>query len=156
MVIHYRIGDLCDYYLNNIGGVPEKILASATYRLMNHPFVSTSFYDLVLDQKEKWTASLKLDLQKELERLKTKLTVLALVIALGVAAYFSLFTVGENELVIVTQFGKPARVIDELGLHLKLPGLLESINRFDKRSDLFETQPTQLLLVTKSPFALAH
>jgi membrane protease subunit HflC len=71
------------------------------------------------------------------------------------AGYFSLYTVAENELVIITRFGKPSRTIDQSGLHLKLPGLLESVNRFDKRSDLLETQPTQLLLGDKRPIIIS-
>jgi membrane protease subunit HflC len=70
-------------------------------------------------------------------------------------AFFSFFTVPENELVIVTRFGKPARIVENSGLHLKLPGLLESVNRFDKRSDLLQTQPIQLLLGDKKPMIIS-
>ena len=87
--------------------------------------------------------------------MKIKIALLVLVLGCCTLAYFSLYTVEENELVIITQFGKPARVVDESGLHLKLPGLLESVNRFDKRSDLFETQPTQLLLGDKKPIIIS-
>jgi membrane protease subunit HflC len=73
----------------------------------------------------------------------------------GVGGYFSTYTVLENELIIVTQFGKPVRTIDTAGLHFKLPGFLESVNRFDKRSDMFETQPTQLLLGDKKPIIIS-
>jgi membrane protease subunit HflC len=82
--------------------------------------------------------------------------VIALSILLGgVGLYFSTYTSLENELVIVTQFGKPVRTVDTAGLHFKLPGLLEQTNRFDKRSDLFETQPTQLLLGDKKPIIIS-
>lgn len=78
-----------------------------------------------------------------------------LVAALLLLLFFSFYTVPENELVIVTRFGKPTRIVTESGLHPKLPGLLESINRFDKRSDLLETQPTQLLLGDKKPIIIS-
>lgn len=87
--------------------------------------------------------------------MKIRLFVLILVIVFGITGYFSLFTVKENELIIITQFGKPTRIIEESGLYFKLPGLLESINRFDKRSDLFVTQPTQLLLGDKKPIIIS-
>lgn len=83
---------------------------------------------------------------------------LASFVAVAVAAaltYFSLYTIPENELVIVTRFGKLVRIVEESGLHLKYPGIFESVNRFDKRSDLFETQPTQLLLGDKKPIIIS-
>lgn len=76
-------------------------------------------------------------------------------VVLALLAYFSLFTVAENELVILSQFGKPTRIIKHAGLQVKLPGFLENINRFNKRSDLFETQPTQLLLGDKKPIIIS-
>jgi len=77
---------------------------------------------------------------------------LAMLIILG---YFSLYGIEENELIIITRFGKPARIVRESGLHAKLPGFLEDVNRFDRRSDLFETQPTQLLLGDKKPIIIS-
>ena len=65
-----------------------------------------------------------------------------------------LFTVKENELAIVTQFGKSVRIINQAGLYLKLPGFIQKINRLDKRIDIFKTQPIQLLLGDKNPLIL--
>lgn len=87
--------------------------------------------------------------------MKKRLTVIALLLLTGLLTYFGTYTVKETELVIVTQFGKPARIAKEAGLHFKLPGLFESLNRFDKRSNLFETQPTQLLLGDKKPIIIS-
>ena len=81
-------------------------------------------------------------------------TILSLIILLA-TAYFSIFIVQENEIVIMTRFGKPTRIIDSSGLYLKLPGLLDTVNRFDKRADLFATQPTQLLLGDKKPIIVS-
>lgn len=72
--------------------------------------------------------------------------VLALVIL-----FFSVFTVKEYESVIITQFGKPVHIINDAGLYFKLPAFLNTINRFDKRINLFKTQPIQLLLGDKNP-----
>jgi len=87
--------------------------------------------------------------------MKRRLILIGASICLAVLTYFSLYTVAENELIIVTQFGKPVRIVEDAGLHLKLPGLFESVNRFDKRADLFETQPTQLLLGDKKPIIIS-
>lgn len=87
--------------------------------------------------------------------MKTKIAFVVLIVVAAVVSYFSLYTVRENELVIITQFGKPVRTIDRAGLKVKMPGFLESVNRFEKRSDLFETQPTQLLLGDKKPIIIS-
>jgi membrane protease subunit HflC len=87
--------------------------------------------------------------------MKHRIIAAFLLLGICVVGYFSLYTVKENELIIVTRFGKPVRTVDSSGLHYKLPGFFESVNRFDKRSDLFETQPTQLLLGDKKPIIIA-
>lgn len=85
--------------------------------------------------------------------LKMVTAIAALFICCGVV--FSLYTVKENELVIITRFGKPVRTVGTSGLHFKMVGFFERVNRFDKRSDLFETQPAQLLLGDKKPIILS-
>lgn len=65
------------------------------------------------------------------------------------------YYVKDYEAVIVTQFGKPVRSVEKAGLHFKLPGMIERVNRFDKRVDLFETPPTQLLLGDKKPIIVS-
>ncbi len=87
--------------------------------------------------------------------MKLKITITGATLMVAVLAYFSIYTIRENELVIVTQFGKPTRTIDQSGLHWKMPGFLETVNRFDKRSDLFVTKPTQLLLGDKKPIIIS-
>ena len=87
--------------------------------------------------------------------MKKKLIPTIIILVLAVVSYFSLYTVPENELVIITRFGKLSRIVENSGLHAKLPGFFESINRFDKRSDLFQTQPTQLLLGDKKPIIIS-
>lgn len=86
--------------------------------------------------------------------MKYRLVFVAVVCTGIVISFFSLFTVKENELVIITQFGKPVRILNDAGLKLKWPGIFESVNRFDKRADLFQTTPTQLLLGDKKPIII--
>jgi len=76
--------------------------------------------------------------------------ILILMIFMFTAAY----TVNEQEYAIVTQFGKPVRIVEEAGLYFKLPGFLQNINRVDKFVKNFTTQPIQLLLGDKNPVIL--
>lgn len=76
-------------------------------------------------------------------------TVIALVVICLV--FMSAFIVDERESVIVTQFGKVVKIIEKPGLYLKLPAFLENVNRFEKRIEVFRTQPIQLLLRDKNP-----
>lgn len=64
------------------------------------------------------------------------------------------FTVSEKEYVIMTRFGKPTRTINASGLYTKLPGFFETVNRIDRRTNVFTTQPIQLLLGDKNPIVL--
>ncbi len=63
----------------------------------------------------------------------------------------STFSIDEREWGIVTQFGKSVRTIDQPGLHFKMPGFINKVNRFDKRLQQIDTQPIQLLLGDKNP-----
>lgn len=76
--------------------------------------------------------------------------ILILIIIMFTAAY----TVNEQEFAIITQFGKPVRIVEDAGLYFKLPGFLQNINRLDKFVKNFTTQPIQLLLGDKNPVIL--
>lgn len=88
-------------------------------------------------------------------RMKRLMLILAGIILSAATLYFSFYSVKENELAIITRFGKPVRIVETSGPHLKFPGILETVNLFDKRSDLFETQPSQLLLGDKKPIIIS-
>ena len=76
---------------------------------------------------------------------------LILIIFLFTTAFY---IVDEKEYAVVTQFGKPVRIIKKAGLYFKLPSFLQNINRFDKVVKNFTTQPIQLLLGDKNPVIL--
>jgi len=80
-----------------------------------------------------------------------KVLTLLVFLFLGFAAYFSTFTVDENEKAVVTRFGNPVETIEKAGLYIKRPGFLEKVNYFDKRTKIIETEPVQLLLKDKNP-----
>ena len=79
------------------------------------------------------------------------LLILVLLFLAGLCCY----AVKDYEVVIITQFGKPVRTVENAGLHFKLPGIIEQVNRFDRRVDVFETAPTQLLLGDKKPIIVS-
>ncbi|MFM9848341.1 MAG: protease modulator HflC [Hyphomicrobiaceae bacterium] len=69
-----------------------------------------------------------------------------IVVLLGIAAlgvYFSLFIVHQNEQVLVLEFGKPTRVIQQPGLHWKIP-FVETVDYFDKRILDMDSQPQEV------------
>jgi len=78
----------------------------------------------------------------------------ATLIFILVVVFTSVFTVSEREYVVLTRFGKPTTTISKAGLHWKLPGFFETINRIDRRTHVFTTQPIQLLLGDKNPVVL--
>jgi membrane protease subunit HflC len=69
--------------------------------------------------------------------------VLALLGAAAAVAYFALFIVHQNEQALVLEFGKPKRVINEPGLHWKIP-VVETVDYFDKRILDLDTQPQEV------------
>jgi len=83
--------------------------------------------------------------------MKTKVIIVCFVLFLGLIISLSLFTVSENECVIITKFGQPTRVVEDAGLGIKWPGFIEKVNRIDKRINVFKTLPIQLLLGDKNP-----
>jgi membrane protease subunit HflC len=58
--------------------------------------------------------------------------IIALLVGAALLAYFALFIVHQNEQVLVLEFGKPKRMIDQAGLHWKIP-VVETVEYFDKR-----------------------
>jgi membrane protease subunit HflC len=57
---------------------------------------------------------------------------IALLVGAGLLAYFALFVVNQNEQALVLEFGKPKRMINQAGLHWKIP-VVETVEYFDKR-----------------------
>src|SRR5580693_526209 len=73
-----------------------------------------------------------------------------LVIAVIVVAWLTscLFTVDQAEFAYVTQFGRPIAILDgatDAGLHFKLPWPIQTVQRLDRRVQLFDLPPAELL-----------
>jgi modulator of FtsH protease HflC len=73
-------------------------------------------------------------------RLVLSLTVLSVL-------FFSMigFQVRQADLVVLTRFGQPVRVIDQPGLYFKWPWPIERVNRFDGRLQFFESRISEAL-----------
>ena len=70
--------------------------------------------------------------------------ILVLLGGAALAAYFSLFIVQQTEQALVLEFGKPKRVIQEPGLHWKIP-FVETVDIFDKRILDMDSQPQEVI-----------
>jgi len=69
----------------------------------------------------------------------------AVVIVLVLLAVSSLFTVEQTEQVLITQFGRPVRVISDPGLHGKLP-FVQTVISFDRRLLNLELSGEEVIL----------
>ena len=72
------------------------------------------------------------------------LALAALFVAL-VVFQLSFFTVDQTEIVLITQFGQPVRVIEDAGLHAKIPFVQTAIP-FDRRLLDYEAPQEELIL----------
>src|SRR5262249_39559517 len=75
------------------------------------------------------------------------LTIIGLAAILVGLASLCLFTVGESEVAVVTQFGRPVRVESSPGLKRKLP--VQSVIRFDRRLFALVPPPREFLTLGK-------
>lgn len=66
-------------------------------------------------------------------------------LVLVIAASSSLFTVGQTEQVLITQFGQPIRIITQPGLHAKVP-FIQTVIEFDKRLLDYSTPGEEVIL----------
>jgi modulator of FtsH protease HflC len=80
-----------------------------------------------------------------------KLAILLTVAVVVAAAWTSVFTVSEREMVIVSLFGDPKRIVEDAGLKLKAPFGIHQVIRIDRRMNVFETQVIQLMLKDRNP-----
>jgi membrane protease subunit HflC len=60
-----------------------------------------------------------------------------------------LFTVGTDEVAVVTQFGNPVRVESAPGLHAKYPYPFQSVTSLDRRLHILVPPPSELLTLEK-------
>lgn len=66
-----------------------------------------------------------------------------------VAANLVFFTVGETEAAVLTQFGRPIAAITEPGLYAKWPDPVQSVQRFNRRLQIYSPQQAEYLTADK-------
>ena len=76
---------------------------------------------------------------------RTATLAIAAAFVLAVLAGASLFTVAQTQQVLITQFGQPIRVINEPGLHAKVP-FLETVIGFDRRLLDYDSPSEEVIL----------
>ena len=88
--------------------------------------------------------------------MKKILILYAAVVLIVLFAWLDCFIVREAEYAIVTKFGRPLRTIENPGLFFKLPDFIHKVNRFEKRTKVFESQMIQLLLGDQNPIIAGY
>ena len=76
------------------------------------------------------------------------IAVLIVVLIVVVIAGSVLYTVSETQQVVITQFGKHKRVVQEAGLHFKIP-ILEQVNYYEKRILEWDGNPKEIPTLNK-------
>ncbi|MEE8342010.1 MAG: protease modulator HflC [Candidatus Neomarinimicrobiota bacterium] len=77
-----------------------------------------------------------------------KLTIIVIVL-IAIILLTTVIKVDVTEQVVVLQFGKPIRTIQEPGLHWKLPAPIQNAIFFDKRLLEYDVQPAEVLSTDK-------
>ena len=86
-------------------------------------------------------------------RLATWIILPLLVVIIGASQF--VYTVGETEQVVITQFGEYKRTERDPGLHTKLP-VIEVVMRFDKRILASDASPAKYLTLDKKRVVIDH
>ncbi|MFH1501728.1 MAG: protease modulator HflC [Candidatus Eisenbacteria bacterium] len=80
---------------------------------------------------------------------KRRYYVMAALVAAVLVARTGVFVVDETQTAIVTQFGDPISVIEEAGLHWKIPQPVQAVRFFDRRLLIYDPKPTEFLTSDK-------
>ena len=77
-----------------------------------------------------------------------KNTILVLIALVVIVGGNSMFQVLETEQVVVTKFGKPVRIVNEPGLHFRIP-FIHKLRVFERRLLDYDSAPTEILTQDK-------
>lgn len=75
--------------------------------------------------------------------------IVAAIVATILAFVMLSFQVRQDQMAVVTRFGRPVRVIQDPGLYPKYPWPIESARLFDRRLAVFESRPSEALTQDK-------
>jgi len=82
-----------------------------------------------------------------------KTVMLIILILIILVANFTFFVVDETKQAIVLQFGKPIKLIQEAGLHMKIP-FIQNVVLFEGRLLIYDTPPTEIITRDKKTLIL--
>lgn len=82
-----------------------------------------------------------------------KTVMLIILILIILVANFTFFVVDETKQAIILQFGKPIKVIQEAGLHMKIP-FIQNVVLFEGRLLIYDAQPTEIITRDKKTLIL--
>lgn len=88
--------------------------------------------------------------------MRSFLIVIGVVVVIALVAVASTFQVQETEYAIVARFGDPRRVIDQAGLHFKLPPPFETLLRIDRRINVLDPDPGEYLTSDKKNILVSN
>jgi membrane protease subunit HflC len=80
-------------------------------------------------------------------------TLLLIVLFLATMVFY---TVDETEYAVVTQFGNPVSTVSQPGLRIKLPDPVQSVQKFDKRIQVYQADLLELLTLDKKSIAVDY
>ncbi len=88
--------------------------------------------------------------------IKKTLSILGIVIVLVYVLIKAFVAVDTTEIVVITQFGKPVRVVSEAGLTVKWPDPVQSVIRLDKRLQALDSNVGEFLTQDKKNLVLSN
>jgi membrane protease subunit HflK len=77
LIIHYRIKNPHDYYLNYRRGAADRLLEYQANRILTHIFATKSYYDIALFDRQGWTAAAERDLQCLLDEMRAGIEIVS-------------------------------------------------------------------------------
>ena len=77
-------------------------------------------------------------------------------IAILFVATLMVYKVDVTEYAVVTQFGNPVNVNENPGLKVKLPDPVQSVQKLDKRVQVYQTNSIELLTLDKKSVSLDY
>lgn len=87
---------------------------------------------------------------------KRKIAVGFIAVAILFILTLMVYTVDTTEYAVVTQFGNPVAVVEEAGLNVKLPDPVQSLQKLDKRVQVYQADSLELLTSDKQSVAMDY
>ena len=77
LIVHYRIKNLQDYYLNYRSGAADRLLDYQANHILTHIFATKEYYDIALFDRQEWTTAAERDLQRLLDETRAGIEIVS-------------------------------------------------------------------------------